>query len=137
MTPSNISNGKERNVDRSPVIGELVGESEPIRQVRQDIEIAASLDLNVLIIGEPGTGKELVAPGLPRTGLDPGTGDIARRGGADVIGCGVEPLGAEVFFFVSVDRHGTRRLARGRYADGRARDRSPVFGDDTTADDIR
>ena len=64
MTPRNLSNGKERNVDRSPVVGELVGESELIRQVRQDIEIAASLDLNVLIIGEPGTGKELVAHGI-------------------------------------------------------------------------
>jgi transcriptional regulator with GAF, ATPase, and Fis domain len=64
MTPSNLSNGKERNIDRQPVIGELVGESELIRQVRQDIEIAASLDLNVLIIGEPGTGKELVAHGI-------------------------------------------------------------------------
>ncbi len=64
MTPSNLSNGKDRNVDRSPMVGELVGESELIRQVRQDIEIAASLDLNVLIIGEPGTGKELVAHGI-------------------------------------------------------------------------
>jgi formate hydrogenlyase transcriptional activator len=35
-----------------------------IQQVRQDIEIAASLDLNVLITGEPGTGKELVAQGM-------------------------------------------------------------------------
>jgi DNA-binding NtrC family response regulator len=64
MTPSNLSNGKERSVDRSPVIGGLVGESEPIRQVRQDIKTAASLDLNVLIVGEPGTGKELVALGI-------------------------------------------------------------------------
>jgi transcriptional regulator with PAS, ATPase and Fis domain len=31
-----------------------------MREVRGDIEIAASLDLSVLIIGEPGTGKELV-----------------------------------------------------------------------------
>jgi transcriptional regulator with GAF, ATPase, and Fis domain len=46
------------------VIDGLVGESELIRQVRQDIEIAASLDLDVLIIGEPGTGKELVARGI-------------------------------------------------------------------------
>jgi transcriptional regulator with PAS, ATPase and Fis domain len=54
----------KRIVDRSPVIEGLVGESEPIRQVRQDIEIAASLDLSVLITGEPGTGKELVAQGI-------------------------------------------------------------------------
>jgi transcriptional regulator with PAS, ATPase and Fis domain len=46
------------------VIDELIGESELIRQVRQEIEIAASLDLNVLVIGEPGTGKELVARGI-------------------------------------------------------------------------
>jgi DNA-binding NtrC family response regulator len=64
MTPSNLLNGKERNVDRSPVIGGLVGESELIRQVREDIEIAASVDMSVLIVGEPGTGKELVARGI-------------------------------------------------------------------------
>jgi DNA-binding NtrC family response regulator len=61
MTPSNQSNGKERHVDRSPVVGGLIGESELIRQVREDIEIAASVDMSVLIVGEPGTGKELVA----------------------------------------------------------------------------
>jgi DNA-binding NtrC family response regulator len=54
----------KRNVDRSPVVDGLIGESELIRQVRQDIEIAASLDLSVLITGEPGTGKELVAQGI-------------------------------------------------------------------------
>jgi DNA-binding NtrC family response regulator len=57
-----------RNVDRSPVIYGLIGESELIQQVRQDIEVAASLDLSVLIIGEPGTGKELVAQGIHRAG---------------------------------------------------------------------
>jgi len=55
---------RTRNVDRLPVIDGLIGESELIRQVRQDIEIAASLDLSVLITGEPGTGKELVAQGI-------------------------------------------------------------------------
>jgi transcriptional regulator with GAF, ATPase, and Fis domain len=53
-----------RNVGRSPLVDGLIGESELIRQVRQDIEIAAGLDLSVLIIGEPGTGKELVARGI-------------------------------------------------------------------------
>ena len=53
-----------RNVNRPPVIDGLIGESELIRQVRQNIEIAAGLDLSVLIIGEPGTGKELVARGI-------------------------------------------------------------------------
>jgi len=48
------------NVDRSPAIGGLIGESDLMREVRRDIEIAASLDLRVLIICEPGTGKDLV-----------------------------------------------------------------------------
>ena len=64
MTHSDLSNKRERNLDLLPVIDELIGESELIRQVRQEIEIAASLDLNVLVIGEPGTGKELVARGI-------------------------------------------------------------------------
>jgi transcriptional regulator with GAF, ATPase, and Fis domain len=55
-----------RNVDRSHLEYGLIGESGLIQQVRQDIEIAASLDLSVLIIGEPGTGKELVAQGIHR-----------------------------------------------------------------------
>ena len=50
-TPSNLSNRKEQNVDRLPSIDGLIGESELIRQVRQDIEIATNVDINVLIIG--------------------------------------------------------------------------------------
>jgi transcriptional regulator with GAF, ATPase, and Fis domain len=49
---------------RSVVIDELVGESEPMQEVRRNIAIAAGLDLSVLITGEPGTGKELVARGI-------------------------------------------------------------------------
>jgi transcriptional regulator with GAF, ATPase, and Fis domain len=48
------------SIDHSPAIGGLIGESDLIREVRRDIEIAANLDLSVLIIGEPGTGKELI-----------------------------------------------------------------------------
>jgi len=56
----------KRNGDWSHLEYGLIGESGLIQQVRQDIEIAASLDLSVLIIGEPGTGKELVAQGIHR-----------------------------------------------------------------------
>jgi transcriptional regulator with GAF, ATPase, and Fis domain len=59
-----IQHGEAEGEERSAIIGELVGESDVMRGVRRDIEIAAGLDLNVLIIGEPGTGKELVAKGI-------------------------------------------------------------------------
>jgi DNA-binding NtrC family response regulator len=39
----------------------LIGESEPMKRVAESIKKAASNDLPVLITGEPGTGKELVA----------------------------------------------------------------------------
>ena len=40
---------------------EIVGESTAIRQVLQQIEIVAPTDSTVLIQGETGTGKELIA----------------------------------------------------------------------------
>jgi len=56
--------GEAEGEERQVIIGELAGESELMREVRRNIEIAAGLDLNVLITGEPGTGKELVAKGI-------------------------------------------------------------------------
>jgi transcriptional regulator with GAF, ATPase, and Fis domain len=50
--------------DLSVVVDALIGQSELMREVRQNILIAASLDLSVLIIGEPGAGKELIARGI-------------------------------------------------------------------------
>jgi PAS domain S-box-containing protein len=42
-------------------VDEIVGESEPLQTILRKIEQVASTDLNVLILGETGTGKELVA----------------------------------------------------------------------------
>jgi len=41
--------------------GELIGNSAPMRKLREEIDIVANTDLAVLITGETGTGKELVA----------------------------------------------------------------------------
>ncbi|RMD89760.1 MAG: AAA family ATPase, partial [Calditrichaeota bacterium] len=41
--------------------GEIIGESEPMRQVYENIKKVAATDSTVLLIGETGTGKELIA----------------------------------------------------------------------------
>ncbi len=45
---------------------ELVGQSEAMRRVREQIETVAPVDTTVLIVGESGTGKELVARAIHR-----------------------------------------------------------------------
>ena len=45
---------------------QMVGESEPIRQIRQTIEQSAVSDAKILITGDNGTGKELVARDIHR-----------------------------------------------------------------------
>jgi two-component system nitrogen regulation response regulator GlnG len=47
-------------LERGPALG-LVGSGQPLEQVRQQIRRVADLDVPVLIRGETGTGKELVA----------------------------------------------------------------------------
>ena len=46
--------------------GEVVGNSPALRQVLKQVEIAAPSDATVLILGETGTGKELIARALHR-----------------------------------------------------------------------
>jgi formate hydrogenlyase transcriptional activator len=46
---------------------EIVGSSAALRRVQRQIEVVAPTDANVLILGETGTGKELVARAIHRT----------------------------------------------------------------------
>ena len=46
--------------------GEIVGTSSALRRVQQQVEVVAPTDANVLILGETGTGKELVARAIHR-----------------------------------------------------------------------
>lgn len=49
--------------------GELIGESPIMQQLKQELDIVASSDFNILIYGETGVGKELVARTLHHKSL--------------------------------------------------------------------
>jgi len=55
-------------VDRARGLGEIVGESAPMRQLLSLVERVATSDATVLILGESGTGKELLARTVHRVG---------------------------------------------------------------------
>jgi anaerobic nitric oxide reductase transcription regulator len=49
--------------------GDILGVSQSIEKTRQELELVAQSDLNVLITGESGVGKELVARAIHKTSL--------------------------------------------------------------------
>jgi formate hydrogenlyase transcriptional activator len=53
-------------IDGSSMFEEIVGSCKPMRQVLKQIEKVAPADSTVLILGETGTGKELIARALHR-----------------------------------------------------------------------
>lgn len=53
-------------IDRSSMFEEIVGSCKPMRQVVKQVEKVAPSDSTVLILGETGTGKELIARALHR-----------------------------------------------------------------------
>jgi len=56
----------EEEVVQARAVGELVGQSAELRQIISQIDLVAPTDASVLILGETGTGKELVARELHR-----------------------------------------------------------------------
>ena len=56
-----IKNYNKMNKDRSIMIDNIIGESEPIKKVKKETIMAAQSVSTVLITGESGTGKELFA----------------------------------------------------------------------------
>lgn len=63
------STQKRLNEDADKRFGEFVGQSEAMRKLYTIIEKVAKTDANVLIMGENGTGKELVARSIHRQSL--------------------------------------------------------------------
>jgi formate hydrogenlyase transcriptional activator len=55
-----------KEIDRTSMFEEIVGCSEPMRRVLKHVEKVAPSDSTVLILGETGTGKELIARALHR-----------------------------------------------------------------------
>jgi DNA-binding NtrC family response regulator len=74
----------ERRVDRDYAFGEMIGISEAMRGVFEAVRRLASSDVDVLIVGETGTGKELVARSLHRQ-------STARSGRFVPVDCGAIP----------------------------------------------
>lgn len=56
------------NLRQGAAIGRLIGDSAPIRRVRDTIRVASAFPSTVLIHGESGTGKELVARAIHEEG---------------------------------------------------------------------
>jgi formate hydrogenlyase transcriptional activator len=67
--------------------GEIVGNSAALRQVLKQVEIAAPSDATVLILGETGTGKELIARALHRLS------SRGERGNFIKLNCAAIPTG--------------------------------------------
>ena len=96
--------------------GEMVGESEGIRQVQRFVERVARSDSTVMVYGESGTGKELVARAI-HAGSTRFAGPFIR------VNCGALPEGlldSELFGHERGAFTGAARQRRGRFelADG-------------------
>jgi formate hydrogenlyase transcriptional activator len=57
---------EEQDTEPGQDFGEIVGGSAALRLVQRQVEVVAPTDANVLILGETGTGKELVARAIHR-----------------------------------------------------------------------
>jgi formate hydrogenlyase transcriptional activator len=76
----------EEEIRGAQHFGEIVGESKALKRILSQVATVASTDANVLLLGETGTGKELIARAIH------GAGD--RRGRALVtVNCATSPAG--------------------------------------------
>lgn len=106
----------ERRLDAADPLRALLGESEPMTQLRERVERAASAPGTVLITGETGTGKQLVARAI-HAGSSRANGPFVTFSCAPVSETQLE---RELFGFVEGAFNGATAPRRGliEYADG-------------------
>jgi formate hydrogenlyase transcriptional activator len=104
------------DIDRSSMFEEIVGSSEPLRKVLSQVAKVAPTDSTVLILGETGTGKELIARAIHKRS--------SRSGRAFIrVNCAAIPsslIASELFGYEKGAFTGAlqRRVGRFEAADG-------------------
>jgi len=85
-TPATVTPDAEHELRSKTSFSEIVGQSAALRHVFKDVEIVAPTDSTVLIYGETGTGKELIARAIHH---------LSRRSSAPFvkINCAAIPTG--------------------------------------------
>jgi two-component system response regulator HydG len=127
--PAKQTSGERLGVKYESKLGELIGSSEPMREVLDMIRLVADSSATVLIQGESGTGKELVAKTIHRT-------SYRRDKPFVVVDCGSLPetlLESELFGHVKGAFTGAYASKRGLFEEA---DGGTIFLDeiaDTTA----
>ncbi len=116
---SNQTRAEKRGVPRQTELAEIVGRSTAILEVLRQVDTVARTESTVLICGETGTGKELIAEAIHRRGT-------RARGAFVKLNCAAIPLGlleSELFGHergaftgASTRRIGRFELAQGRHA---------------------
>lgn len=89
----------------------LLGDSAPMRRLREQIERAASASATVLVMGERGTGKELVAAAIHR-------GSKRQRGPFEKMNCAAVPaelVESELFGHEAGAFTGATKARRGKF----------------------
>jgi two-component system response regulator HydG len=114
--PAKQTSGERMKVKYESKLGELIGTSEPMREVLDMIRLVADSSATVLIQGESGTGKELVAKTIHRI-------SYRRDKPFVVVDCGSLPetlLESELFGHVKGAFTGAHATKRGLFeeADG-------------------
>ena len=107
----------------SQLYGEMIGESEAITQLKEEITLAAPKTNRFLILGENGTGKELVAHMIHRRGQ-------FADGPFVAVNCAALPselVEAELFGHTASAFTGATRVRKGKFIEA---DRGTIFLDE-------